>query len=154
VNSLRVWRLCPATYAADPFSGVGGLYFPARWHNKGRRIVYTAESRSLAALEILANSHDRAAFAARPWVLAWADIPLPMVENPATYPDDWRAHPPPASTRAFGDAWLAAARSPALRVPSAVIAGEFNYLLNPAHPGFAQIRLGPPESFSFDPRLR
>ena len=154
VGPLRVWRICPATYAADAFSGQGGLYFPARWHNKGRRIVYTAESRSLAAMEILVNSHDRAAFAARPWVVAWADIPSALVEIPARYPDDWRVHPSPESTRAFGDAWLAAAGAPALRVPSAAISGEFNYLLNPLHPRFAEIRLGPPEPFSFDPRLR
>ncbi len=154
MSSLRVWRICPAVYAADPFGGQGGVYFPARWHNKGRRIVYTAESRSLAAMEILINCHDRTAFAARPWVLAWADIPMPLVEIPARYPDDWRDQPPPGSTRAFGDAWLASTRSPVLRVPSAVIAGEFNFLLNPTHPDFAKIRLGAPEAFSFDPRLR
>lgn len=154
MSVLRVWRICPAAYSSDLFGGQGGLYFSARWHNQGRLITYTAESRSLAALEILANTLDRDALACRPWVCAWADIPASLLEIPQRLPDDWRSHPPPSSTRAFGDAWLAAASAPALRVPSAVIGGEFNYLLNPRHPAFAQIRLGPPEPFSFDPRLR
>jgi RES domain-containing protein len=116
-------------------------------------MVYTAESRSLAALEVLANVLDRQTLSLRPWVLAWAEFPAALVETPSRYPDDWRAHPAPESTRAFGNTWFDAARSPALRVPSAVILGEFNYLLNPRHPDFAQIRLGPPEPFSFDPRI-
>lgn len=153
MSAIRVWRICPAIYAADAFGGQGGLYFSARWHNKGHRIVYTAESRALATVEILVNTLDRGALASRPWVLASADIPVSLIERPARYPDDWRAHPSPVSTRKFGDAWLAAARSPALRVPSAAIAGEFNYLLNPLHPRFGEIRYGEAEPFYFDPRL-
>lgn len=153
MKALRVWRICPAVYASGPFDGQGGLYFSARWHNKGRRIVYSAESRALAAMEILANTLDRAALATRPWVLASADIPVALIETPACYPGDWRDHPSPDSTRAFGDGWLAAARFPALRVPSAVVLGEFNFLLNPSHPRFTEIRFGKAESFSFDPRL-
>lgn len=153
MSVLQTWRICPATYAADMFGGKGGLYFPARWHNKGRLIVYVAESRALAALEILANTQDRAALHTRPWIIARAELPVSVIETPARLPDDWRAQPPPASARAFGDAWLASRRSPALRVPSAVILGEFNYLLNPLHPDFAGLTFGPPESFHFDPRF-
>jgi RES domain-containing protein len=43
--------------------------------------------------------------------------------------------------------------SVALRVPSIVVDGEFNYLLNPLHPDFAQLKIGEPRRFSFDPRL-
>lgn len=153
MSLIRVWRVCPAAYSTDVFSGEGSRRYPGRWHGTGRSMVYTSESRSLSALEILANTIDRAALGSRPWVLAWADLPPELVETPARFPDDWRSHPPPASTRAFGNDWFDSSRSPALRVPSAVIGGEFNYLLNPRHPGFAQIRLGPPEPFSFDPRL-
>jgi RES domain-containing protein len=140
-------------YAADMFGGQGGLSYAARWHNKGRPIVYAAESRSLAALEILANALDRGALSSKPWVLAWAELSAPQIESPDRYPEDWRKHPPPNSTRAFGDAWLASSRSLALRVPSAVIGGEFNYLLNPRHPDFIRLRFGQPEPFFFDPRL-
>lgn len=153
MSALTVWRICPAAYPADLFGGKGGLFFPARWHHKGRLIVYVAESRALAALEILANTHDRSALHARPWVLARVELPAALIEIPARVPDDWRFHPPPASTRAFGDAWLASLRSPALRVPSAAVLGEFNYLLNPLHNDFSRLSFGPPEPFHFDPRF-
>lgn len=153
MSVLQTWRICQAAYSADMFGGKGGLYFPARWHNKGRLIVYTAESRALAALEILANTHDRAALHANAWTIARAELPASLIETPARFPDNWRAQPPPASTRAFGDTWLASSRSPALRVPSTVILGEFNYLLNPLHPEFSRLTFSPPEPFSFDPRF-
>jgi RES domain-containing protein len=40
-----------------------------------------------------------------------------------------------------------------LEVPSAVVPDEPNYLLNPAHPDFRRIALGPKRAFSFDPRM-
>jgi hypothetical protein len=40
-----------------------------------------------------------------------------------------------------------------LRVRSAVIPDEFNFLLNPLHPEFVQIAAEPPVSFAFDDRL-
>ena len=153
MSVLQTWRICPATYAADMFGGKGGLYFPARWHSKGRLSVYLAESRALAAMEILANTQDCSALHSHAWNIARADLPASLVETPARFPDDWRDQPPPASTRAFGDAWLASRHSPALRVPSAVVLGEFNYLLNPLHPDFARLTFSPPEAFHFDPRF-
>jgi RES domain-containing protein len=38
-------------------------------------------------------------------------------------------------------------------VPSAVVAGEWCYLLNPAHARFGELSLGTAEPFGFDPRL-
>jgi RES domain-containing protein len=39
-------------------------------------------------------------------------------------------------------AWLARGNSVALRVPSALVAGEFNCLLNPAHPHYRKAAIG------------
>lgn len=153
MSTLVVWRLAPAERASAIFSGEGGLYASGRWHSTGHRVVYTAESRALAAMEILANIPKLSQVNRHHWVLAHAGLPEDLIEKPDRFPADWRSIPARESTRAFGDAWLVSARSPALRVPSAVIGGEFNYLLNPRHPAFAQIRLGPPEPFFFDPRL-
>lgn len=58
-----------------------------------------------------------------------------------------------AETQAMGNHWLDEAKGLALRVPSAVIPEEHNYLLNPAHPNFDQIEIGPAEPFAFDSRL-
>jgi len=49
---------------------------------------------------------------------------------------------------------VARGTSVALSVPSALVPSEHNYLLNPAHPDFARVRVGGARRFSFDPRLR
>jgi len=68
-------------------------------------------------------------------------------------PPDWRGEPPPPSTRRIGDAWVSQARSAVLALPSVIVSGEPNYLLNPAHPDFKKISISKPERFTFDPRL-
>jgi RES domain-containing protein len=40
-----------------------------------------------------------------------------------------------------------------LKLPSAVVPEEFNYVLNPAHPDFGKISIGKPRVFKADPRL-
>ncbi len=57
------------------------------------------------------------------------------------------------SERAAGDRWLQNSESAVLRVPSAVVAGDWNYLINPQHLDFAQIAIEPPMPFQFDERL-
>lgn len=90
-------------------------------------------------------------------VIRWATIPVridePLIEIAHSLPDDSRLLPAPASTREFGSRWVVETRSVVLRVPSAVVEGEFNYLLNPRHPNFARLEIGEPQRFSFDPRL-
>ncbi len=57
------------------------------------------------------------------------------------------------SLRRVGDDWIRAAFSVALLVPSAAIRGEWNILLNPAHPDFSRIRFRDPAPFEFDVRM-
>lgn len=68
-------------------------------------------------------------------------------------PTDWRRDPPPPATQILGDTWVDQKKSAILRVPSALVPEEHNYLFNPAHPDFGQLRIGTPQDFSFDPRL-
>jgi RES domain-containing protein len=116
-------------------------------------MVYCAESRSLAALEVLVHAEQNAPLAAITWLCIPAKMPADLVEKPSRYPDDWRLFPHSTNTQAFGAEWIRSRRSAVLRIPSAVVPGEFNYLLNPAHPDFKRVKIGEPESFSFDPRL-
>lgn len=87
----------------------------------------------------------------------WATIPVHIdeafIEITDSLPEDWRLLPAPRSTRELGSRWVAESRSVVLRVPSIVVDGEFNYLLNPRHPDFARLKIGEPQHFSFDPRL-
>jgi len=70
-----------------------------------------------------------------------------------TFDRDWRSSPPGPSTMQLGDQWVAEARFAVLSVPSAIVPAERNFLLNPAHPKFGQVRLHKPVEFSFDHRL-
>lgn len=89
--------------------------------------------------------------------IEWATIPVRiderLIEIPHALPDDWCNLPAPPSTRQLGSRWVAEIRSVVLRVPSAVVVGEFNYLLNPRHPNFGGLEIGKALTFSFDPRL-
>jgi len=53
------------------------------------------------------------------------------------------------STEQLGDWWLDSQASAVLQVPSFVIAGEHNFLLNPAHSEFARVQVEPPAIFHF-----
>jgi len=117
-------------------------------------VAYSSESRSLAALEVLANVRDPTLLFARPWVVIGATIPDQLIERPVRVPANWRDTPCSPDTQHFGAEWMRAARSAVIRVPSAVVLGEFNYLLNPAHPDFVKIAVGKPEPFAFDPRFK
>jgi RES domain-containing protein len=116
-------------------------------------MVYCAESRSLAALEVLVHAEETTPLAAIAWLCIPVTVPGELMEIPARYPDDWRRFPHPTSTQLFGADWIKSGRSVAARVPSAVVPGEFNYLLNPTHPDFKRVKIGAAEPFSFDPRL-
>jgi len=151
---VTVWRICRAKYAADAFSGGGGLRYGARWHCKGTRIVYTAGSLSLAALEYFVN------LAAGPITEPLAAIPAEIPDSVHVVsvgreelPENWREHPIPAQTRRVGTEWVEKGQSAVLAVPSVVIPSERNYLLNPAHAEFGKIRVGKPERFGFDSRM-
>jgi RES domain-containing protein len=85
-----------------------------------------------------------------------ADIPAAVRISrvrPSQLPPDWRHYPAPQALADVGTRWTRAGRTAVLAVPSAVIPSELNYLLNPLHPGFRQVRIGDPQRFDFDSRM-
>ena len=68
-------------------------------------------------------------------------------------PAGWDADPAPESTRRLGQQWLERGETALLKVPSAVIPQEANYLLNPLHPDAHRLQVADPEPFQFDPRM-
>lgn len=113
-----------------------------------------SENRSLAVLEILV--HLASAIPDR-YVLGVAEIPDDVVVECADdtgLPQNWSTLDPRKQdkTRSFGDDGVRQLRSAILSVPS-VVAGERNYVLNPAHPDFPRIAFADPVPFHFDIRL-
>jgi len=148
---VRAWRIVTARWADAAFDGEGARRYGGRWNSPGRTAIYVAGSRALAALEILVHMSPGVA-ARQNFIRFEVGIPKSLVSQL-----DWdQGSFQPfvgAETQAMGDRWLDDTRGLALRVPSAVIPEEHNYLLNPRHPKYEQIEVGPPEPFAFDPRL-
>ncbi len=149
-----VWRIVSERHATAAFDGEGARRYGGRWNPRGTAVVYTAESLSLSALELLV--HSDADLLPSNFVAFEVTIPdtLPIERIELTaLPDRWREIPAPLELAALGAAWLSAQKTAVLAVPSAVVPQEGNVLLNPAHPDFAQLSISPPQPFSFDPRL-
>ena len=151
---MRVWRICKAEHAATAFTGEGGILYPGRWHHAGTPVVYCSESRALAALEQLVHlSRNRLP----PNFVCFAvGIPerLPIREvRIEDLPADWRYQPGPLELRDIGTRWTESGETALLRVPSSIVPGEHNFLLNPRHPNFGRLAIGEPEPFAFDERL-
>ena len=148
----EAWRIVKEKRAATAFSGEGAAKTGGRWNSRGVLVVYTSSTKSLAALETLVHLILPAPFKYVAFRIQFDDALVEQVSL-RNLPADWQVEPPPPSTKAIGDAWVRAMRSAVLALPSVIIPGESNYLLNPAHPDFKKISIGKPERFAFDPRL-
>jgi RES domain-containing protein len=147
------WRLLKTRHLANAFTGEGARAYGGRWNGPGTRVVYCAEHVSLAVLEVLVHLEHSAPL--RAYSLIRVDVPDAGIEWLAreTLPATWNAYPAPPATRRIGDAWVASRRSLALAVPSVLVPGEHNFLLNPAHPDFRRVSRKKPRPFLFDARL-
>jgi len=148
---IHAWRIVEAKFQAGAFDGEGAWLFGGRWSSIGTRVVYTAENAALATLEVLVRVRRMATLP--DFVLIRCDFDEKLVSGMADLPKNWRDYPAPPALQAIGDEWVRSARSAVLRVPSVIVPGESNYLLNPAHPKFRKIAIGTPEKFELDVRL-
>ncbi len=150
-----VYRICKTKYAATAFDGEGAFRFGGRWNTRGTRMIYTAGSLALAALEMLVHLDDDELLLAYSFVAAQIPPALILpVKDFRPLPKNWSASPPPIALQRLGDEWVRSLASAVLEVPTAIVPLEQNYLLNPAHPDFAQIKLEKPRRFRFDQRFR
>lgn len=148
----RACRIVKERRAATAFSGEGASRTGGRWNSYGTWVVYASATISLAALETLVHLNPPVPFK---YVIFPIDFDDSLVESIAQdeMPPDWTDDPPAPSTKKIGDRWVEEERSAVLELPSVIIPGESNYLLNPSHPDFRKIVIGKPEPFSLDPRL-
>lgn len=152
--TLTVFRLGKHAYRDQLFSGQGGLYASGRWTSKGRPVIYTSASISLAVLEYTVNYRRRGWVPAT--VVGRAMIPASVrVETVSIdrLPASWFTASPPSQLQVLGGDWLERGTTAVLKVPSAIVTEEWNYLLNPLHADFGKLHISAPQSFNFDRRV-
>lgn len=152
--TLTAWRIVKQKYlASQALDGEGARLYGGRWNSRGVAVVYAAQSQALAVLEMLV--HLDAADLLMSYVFIGIRLEEEMISDltEADLPLDWRSEPPPSRLREIGDIWVASNSSLALRVPSAVIPAEYNYILNPKHPDFKRVKAGTAIPYRYDPRL-
>lgn len=148
---IQAWRLVSLARADTAFDGEGSYKYGNRWNHLGTRVVYLAATTSLAALEVLVHA---ASYTDLPEYRAFpVEFDSALVLDLPELPPDWQQSPAPASTKSLGSHWAREGKSALLRVPSAVVPWEYNYVLNILHPDYAKVRIGEPRPFTFDPRL-
>jgi RES domain-containing protein len=149
---MEVFRLSSAKYSTD-LSGTGAKLHGGRWNQKGDAVLYTAGSRALALVEVLV--HLTNAFLPLNYQIitiyipdeSITEIPLKML------PKDWNNLEPSESTKNISSNWLLENQYLSLKVPSVVVEGEFNYLINPLHEDFLKVKVLKIAPFNFDERL-
>lgn len=139
---MLVYRICKQVYAND-LSGTGAGLYGGRWNPRGINLLYTAGSISLACLEYLVHNIH---------LMAPNDICLSIIETgkkpemvsigPSKLPTDWNEKSYlPQSTQEVGRDFIDEGKAYVLKVPSAIVPGEFNFLLNPLHPSHQSVKI-------------
>ena len=150
---MIVFRLQNSKYRMV-LSGKGASLIGARWNSKGTEIIYTAHGRCLAMAEVVVH-------------LSLAMLPKGFKMMEITIPDDvkifeldlkklpigWNVFPEIVDTQIIGDDFIKESKYAVMKVPSAVVKGDFNYLINPFHPDFIKITITSMEDFPFDKRI-
>ncbi|EHQ28313.1 RES family NAD+ phosphorylase [Mucilaginibacter paludis] len=150
---MTVYRLSKQAYIND-LSGRGAQLAGGRWNSKGIAVLYTAESRALAAIE--AAVHIPLGIIPTGYFLATIEIPanadIVKVEI-NDMPPKWNTNPFTRTTQKIGDEFIKNNKALLLQVPSATVKGDYNYLVNPAHRDFNLVKIKNVEPFEFDTRL-
>ncbi|MES2808871.1 MAG: RES family NAD+ phosphorylase [Bacteroidota bacterium] len=148
---MLCYRISRIIYA--DLSGNGARLYGGRWNSEGKSMVYLASSRSLAVLEALAH-------------LSPTNIPDDLCMMIVDVPDDafieldmnilpphWTDFPEQNILKQMGNRFLAEGKELMLKVPSAIVSEEYNYLFNPLHPKAIKAKILSKKPFGFDARL-
>jgi RES domain-containing protein len=150
---MNVFRLSKNKYA-NKLNGKGASKSDNRWNSKGTEIIYTAQSRALAMAEVAV--HLTLATLPSDYVMIEIEIPdnIKIKEiEPEELPNNWNSYPSSNDTQKMGDDFIHSNEFCVLKVPSAVVKGDFNFLINPYHNEFKQINIVEVTAFPFDKRI-
>lgn len=154
---MRVFRIERGKYLDTTLKGIGAAFTEGyRWNSLNTYLVYTAESRALATLEVSVHldlSEDL------PMDRYYVEINIPddvdiLELSTEDLPKNWDAKPPILATQFIGDDFVNDASAAVLKVPSCIVPPEFNYLINPNHPDAEKITVISITPLTFDRRIR
>lgn len=149
---MIVYRLSKSKFSSD-LSGKGAELSGGRWNSKGVAMIYTGESRALCTTEIAV--HMPLGNIPTDYEIISIEIPDMLISeiDVAALPGDWKLFPHQHFTQEIGNKFISDNTNLILKVPSAVVPGDFNYLINPRHKDFSAVRILKIEPFEFDERL-
>jgi RES domain-containing protein len=150
---MEVFRLTRKKYPIA-LSGKGAAITGARWNSKGTEIIYCAQSRALAMAEVAV--HLSLATLPKDFVMLTVNIPeFISIEELSVLKlqKDWNIFPNSFTTQILGDDFIKTNEYCVLKVPSAVVKGDFNFLINPYHKDFEKITIIDQNDFPFDKRI-
>jgi len=148
---MLVYRIAQNEYVRD-LSGYGAKLNGGRWNREGTAVLYTGSTIALCAREYWVHLPETVTLKQNAFAVATIDIPTSSVyvlidnELPEQRTND------SSQLHAITDEWLRQNEHVAMRVPSAIIQHEYNYLINPSHSLFSEITLKSVNPFSFDKR--
>lgn len=154
---MKVFRIERKKYLATSLTGIeASMSEGYRWNILNTRMIYTAQSRALATLEVSVHldlSEDL------PLDRFYIEIEIPdeitiQQVNLEDLPEDWNSKPPTLVTQTIGDDFINYNEAAILKVPSSIVPQEFNYLINPNHPDSSKIKVLTTTKMDFDSRFK
>ena len=149
---MIVYRISNSLYSNE-LSGSGSAKYGGRWNSKGHAMLYTSEHISLAVLELVVNFNQADSPLRQHYHLIEIIIPdtdyfeLRLSELKKDWTEDMHY------SQYIGDEFLASNANLILKVPSAVVPEEHNFLINPSHRDFRRINIKQADIYQFDRRL-
>lgn len=134
------------------------LYAPGisgRWNLEGEFVVYSSSSRSLCMAESMVHKLGQGLLGAR-FCMMVLEVPDELLHEEIgldQLPSDWRLESSYKLSQPLGSRWYQAMASPLLKVPSALVPKDHNWVINARHPDFGSIRLKDREPFLYDGRF-
>lgn len=154
---MIVYRIEREKHLETTLLGIGASMSKGyRWNSFNTRLVYTAESRALATLEVSVHL-DLSEDLPNDRYYVEIDIPdeITILEvNIDDLPEDWDSKPPTITTQTIGDDFINYNEAAILKVPSSIVPQEFNYLINPNHSDSSKIKVIKTYRMSFDSRFK
>jgi RES domain-containing protein len=150
---VKVYRIAKKAYIKN-LTGEGARLYGGRWNKKGTAMLYTASNRSLATVEFLVHLP----MTLIPKDVYIVELTLPPHAKSQTISkndlvDGWQSYPANYQLAELGNQWIQENKTLIFKVPSSVVQGECNILINPNHRLFSKVAISKIEAYNIDKRL-